>query len=86
MSLQFAEFNGSNIVDFPLATENLFLGPYTDDGKLSDVGTIQCLAIATAPNFTQTAIGNVAQANHFMVFDRVNVRIGWASRDCAVPM
>ena len=33
MSVQFVGFNGCNIVDFPLAVENMFLGPYTNDGK-----------------------------------------------------
>ncbi|CAM6032497.1 unnamed protein product [Sphagnum compactum] len=73
----FIDASGNGTVHFVLAPENyisLYLEPPT-----------YCLTILpSAENgLLVNIIGNLAQANHQMVFDRVNQQIGWASADCS---
>ncbi len=60
-------------VDFVLSLENVFL-------RYSE--TVECLTILSHNPPSAMIIGNTAQANHEMVFDRANGQIGWASRTC----
>lgn len=78
VSFQFSGFDGG-IVAFPLAGQNLFLPNSTDDV------TVQCLAILPS-NPGPNIIGNIAQADHYIESDLVNMKIGWTSRDCSLPL
>ncbi|CAM6072825.1 unnamed protein product [Sphagnum tenellum] len=60
-------------VDFVLSLENVFL-------RYSE--TVECLTILSHNPPSAMIIGNTAQANHEMVFDRANGQIGWASTTC----
>jgi hypothetical protein len=64
--------SGAAPVDFELAPENI-LFPYSE--------TVSCLTIMSIDS-SPSIIGNMAQANHEMVYDRVNGQIGWASTTC----
>ncbi len=66
--------SGAELVEFVLYGENVFI-PSTDTGVL-------CLSILPVPPRFPMVIGNIAQANHEMVFDRANRQIGWASTRC----
>jgi hypothetical protein len=77
VSLQFSGINGT-VVDFVLAEQSLFF-PGNDDG------TVQCLVIVPR-DFGFNIIGNIAQADHYIETDLVNMRIGWTSKDCSLPM
>jgi hypothetical protein len=77
-NLQFSGYNSTDIVDFPLLFENLFIPP-TDDG------TVWCLA-ASSQVGGQNIIGNIAQGDHYLETDLVNKKIGWTSRDCTLPL
>jgi hypothetical protein len=44
--------------------------------------TVVCLTILSVNPGSTMIIGNTAQADHEMVFDRVNGQIGWASTTC----
>jgi hypothetical protein len=60
-------------VDFVLYPENvLFMSSET----------VGCLNIQLVKPPGPMIIGNTAQADHEMVFDRVNGQIGWASTTC----
>jgi hypothetical protein len=76
VSLQFSGVNGTT-VDFPLAEQNVFLP--------ADDGTVQCLAIVPG-DFRINIIGNIAQADHYIETDLVDMKIGWTSKDCSLPM
>jgi hypothetical protein len=60
-------------VDFVLSLANVFL-QYSE--------TVECLTIRLRNPPGPMIIGNTAQANHEMVFDRANGQIGWASTTC----
>ncbi|CAK9224450.1 unnamed protein product [Sphagnum troendelagicum] len=64
--------SGAAPVDFELAPENI-LSPYSE--------TVSCLTIMLIDS-SPSIIGNMAQANHEIVYDRVNGQIGWASTTC----
>ncbi len=66
--------SGAEPVDFVLYPENVFRLP-------SETGVL-CLAIMSGTPSGPMVIGNTAQADHEMVFDRVNGQIGWASTTC----
>ncbi len=66
--------SGGEPVDFVLYQENLFL-PTLETGAL-------CLTIMSINSSGPMIIGNTAQADHEMVFDRVNNQIGWVSITC----
>jgi hypothetical protein len=77
ITFHFIDASGNGTVHFVLAPENyisLYLEPF-----------IYCLTILPGADFglPVSIIGNLAQANHQMVFDRVNHQIGWASADCS---
>ena len=76
MSLQFAAVDGT-IVDYLLASENIFI-PYSD--------TVECLAIGVLDGINSNFIGNIAQGDHYIVYDVLDARIGWESRDCTIPL
>ena len=80
MSFQFSGVGGG-VVDFPLTGENLFTTLITGDP------TVQCLTIVPAGSqFFVNIIGNFAQGDHYIETDLVNMRIGWASRNCSQPL
>ncbi|CAK9870089.1 unnamed protein product [Sphagnum jensenii] len=60
-------------VDFVLSVENVFL-------LVSE--TVACLTIKSLNPPGVMIIGNTAQGNHEMVFDRAHGQIGWASTIC----
>ncbi|CAM6046224.1 unnamed protein product [Sphagnum compactum] len=60
-------------VDFVLSPENVLLAS-------SDI--VVCLTIQLVNPPGTMIIGNTAQADHEIVFDRANGRIGWASTTC----
>ncbi|CAK9875141.1 unnamed protein product [Sphagnum jensenii] len=66
--------SGAELVEFVLHGENVLI-PSTDTAVL-------CLSILPVPPGSPMVIGNIAQANHAMVFDRANRQIGWASTRC----
>ncbi|KAH8965117.1 hypothetical protein BDL97_04G102200 [Sphagnum fallax] len=66
--------SGAESVDFVLSPENVFRLPSETD--------VLCLAIMSISPSGPMVIGNIAQADHEMVFDRVNGQIGWASTTC----
>ncbi len=66
--------SGAELVEFVLYGENVLM-PSTDTGVL-------CLSIVPISPGSPMVIGNIAQANHEMVFDRANRQIGWASTRC----
>ncbi|CAK9233273.1 unnamed protein product [Sphagnum troendelagicum] len=77
ITFHFKDASGNGTVHFVLAPENyisLYLEP-----------CLYCLTIlpAAESGLLVNVIGNLAQANHQMVFDRVNHQIGWASADCS---
>ncbi|CAK9206716.1 unnamed protein product [Sphagnum troendelagicum] len=65
--------SGGEPVDFVLSLDNVLL-PYSE--------TVKCLTIMSLNPPGVMIIGNTAQANHEVVFDRVNRQIGWASTTC----
>lgn len=65
--------SGAESVDFVLSLENVLL-PSSE--------TVACLSIQSLNPPGVMIIGNTAQANHEVVFDRVNRQIGWASTTC----
>ena len=79
MTLHFSEVNGTT-VDFQLTGENLFFPNGESD--------VQCLALDVEPDTfgNSNIVGNVAQANHYVEYDLVNMRIGWTSKDCSLPL
>jgi len=77
ITFHFIDASGNGTVHFVLAPENyisLYLEPF-----------LYCLTILSGADsgLPVNIIGNLAQANHQMVFDRVNHQIGWASADCS---
>ncbi|CAK9206712.1 unnamed protein product [Sphagnum jensenii] len=72
--LHLQSVSGAEPVDFVLYPENVLL-PFLETGAL-------CLSIMSVPAGSTMIIGNTAQADHEMVFDRVNRQIGWASTTC----
>jgi len=77
MTLHFSGYNGG-IVHFPLTGKNLFI-------KASD--DVECLMVLPNEGIIGiNIIGNVAQADHVMEFDSKNMKIGWTSRDCSLPL
>jgi hypothetical protein len=64
--------SGAAPVDFKLAEDNILL-PVLE--------FLYCLTIVSDP-LSIMIIGNTAQANHQIVFDRVKHQIGWASTTC----
>jgi hypothetical protein len=70
----FKDASGNGTVHFVLAPEN-YISLYLEPPSY-------CVTILPTP-LPVSIIGNLAQANHQMVFDRVNHRIGWASADCS---
>ncbi|KAH8965108.1 hypothetical protein BDL97_04G101700 [Sphagnum fallax] len=66
--------SGAEPVDFVLYPENVFRQP-------PETGVL-CLTIMSINSTGPMIIGNTAQADHEMVFDRVNNQIGWASTKC----
>ncbi len=66
--------SGAELVDFVLYGENVLI-PSTETG-------ISCLSIMSVFPGTPMVIGNIAQADHKMVFDRANRQIGWADTTC----
>jgi hypothetical protein len=65
--------SGAEPVDFVLYPENVLL---------VSSETVVCLSIGLGNPAGPMIIGNTAQANHEMVFDRANGQIGWASTTC----
>ncbi len=65
--------SGTETVDFVLSSDNVIF--YYSD-------TVVCLNIMSVSPPGPMIIGNTAQADHEMVFDRVNGQIGWASTTC----
>jgi hypothetical protein len=65
--------SGAEPVDFVLYPENVFL---------QSSETVYCLTIMSVNPGGPMIIGNTAQADHEMVFDRVNGQIGWAETTC----
>jgi hypothetical protein len=80
MSLQLFGYNSTAIVDFPLFFRNLFLS----FGTLN--GMAWCLAMRYREGSVVNIIGNIAQGDHYIETDLVNKKIGWASRDCTLPI
>jgi hypothetical protein len=77
ITFHFIDASGNGTVHFVLAPENyisLYLEPF-----------LYCLTILPGAErgLPVSIIGNLAQANHQMVFDQVNHQIGWASADCS---
>jgi hypothetical protein len=66
--------SGAELVDFVLYPENVLL--------LSTENGVLCLSIMSLNPPGVMIIGNTAQANHEMVFDRANGEIGWAYTTC----
>ena len=79
MTYHFADVDDTGaVVDFELGYENL----YTKHRS-----TLFCLAIARAdPKTDVNVIGNIQQANHYVEYDGALDRIGWAFKDCTVPV
>ncbi len=65
--------SGAEPVDFVLSLENVIFF-YSE--------TVVCLSILFVLPGYPTIIGNIAQADHEMVFDRANRQIGWAPTKC----
>ncbi len=65
--------SGAETVDFVLSPENVLF---------TSSETVVCLTIMSVNPAGTMIIGNTAQADHEMVFDRVNGQIGWASTTC----
>jgi len=76
-TLHFAGVNGTT-ADFSLSGENLFIPSAYDD--------VACLGLAPSGALGFNIIGNIAQADHYVETDLENLRIGWASRNCSLPM
>jgi len=77
MTLHFASLD-STIVDFELTRQNLFI-PIEDD--------VDCLAVVNGASIIGfNIIGNIAQADHYVETDLENMRIGWKSKNCSLPM
>ncbi len=70
----FQSVSGAEAVDFVLYEENVLI-PSTETGAL-------CISIVPVPPGIPMIIGNIAQADHEMVFDRANRQIGWADKTC----
>jgi hypothetical protein len=66
--------SGAELVDFVLHGENVLLA--------SPETGVLCLSILLGLPGFPLIIGNTAQADHEMVFDRANRQIGWASTKC----
>jgi hypothetical protein len=80
VNLQFSGVKSTGVVDFPLSFRNLFFpGVTTDD-------TVWCLAMGYEEGAGVNIIGNIAQADHYIETDLANKKIGWASKDCTLPM
>ncbi|KAH8957599.1 hypothetical protein BDL97_07G100500 [Sphagnum fallax] len=77
ITFHFKDASGNGTVHFVLAPEN-YISLYMEP-------CLYCLSIlpAAESGLLVNVIGNLAQANHQMVFDRVNHQIGWASADCS---
>jgi hypothetical protein len=81
VNLQFSGEKSTGVVDFPLFFHSLFYPGVTTDN------TVWCLAVGSEALLgNQNIIGNIAQSNHYVETDLVNKKIGWASRDCTLPM
>jgi hypothetical protein len=80
MSLQLSGYNSTGIVDFPLFFRNLFHPIGTPDG------IAWCLAMRYGEGSVVNIIGNIAQGDHYIETDLVNKKIGWALRDCTLPI
>ncbi len=65
--------SGTETVDFVLSLDNVIF---------FHSETVVCLTIVSVNPPYAMVIGNIAQADHEMVFDRVNGQIGWASTTC----
>lgn len=74
VTFHFRGEDGESEVDFKLKDENLY-------GPLVDVAGALCLA-ARALSVDNMVVGSVNQANHYIETDVVNMRMGWASKDC----
>jgi hypothetical protein len=75
ITFHFIEPNGNGTTKFVLAPHN-FLFVYLEP-RLYCL-TILSILVSVVPT---SIIGNIAQANHQMVFDQVHHQIGWASTD-----
>jgi hypothetical protein len=77
ITFHFIDASGNGTVHFVLAPEN-YISLYLEPPSY-------CLTILPSAEggLHVNIIGNLAQANHQMVFDQVNHRIGWASADCS---
>jgi hypothetical protein len=73
MAFQFEDANGATI-DFQLTPENLLIELQTP--------SLVCLSILPTDQVT-SIIGNIAQQDHHMVFDRVSNQVGWVSTTCS---
>jgi hypothetical protein len=73
MAFQFTAAAGTGNVDFPLASENIFL-------PVDDQGHHQCLAFRVG--FGISIIGNIAMGDHLVEYDLVNHVIGWKQQVC----
>jgi hypothetical protein len=78
VNLQFSGVESTGVVDFPLHFESLFFP--------DDINNVWCLAANRRDGLGVNIIGNVAQADHYIETDLVNKKIGWASRDCTLPI
>lgn len=77
MTLHFSGLNGA-IVDFPLTGQIL---------SVQVSHHVECLAMGPAERRIHiNDIGNVAQSDHYVETDLGNMKIGWTSRDCSLPM
>jgi len=83
MSLYFAGTNGTDVVEFPLSRQNIFI-PVTDDADV----LVECLAMQSTGDDSSTMIfGNIAQADHYVEYDVTNLQLGWTtSVDCSLPL
>ncbi len=77
ITIHFVKVNGNGTIEFVMALEN-FLSVYLEP-------RLYCLTILSTlvSGVPTSIIGNIAQANHQMVFDQVHHRIGWALIDCS---
>jgi hypothetical protein len=73
MAFQFTAAAGTGNVDFPLASENIFVAA-------DNLGHHQCLAFDVG--FGISIIGNTAMGDHLVEYDLVNHVIGWKQQVC----
>lgn len=73
MAFQFGDANGATI-NFQLTPENLLIE--------FQAPSLVCLSILPTDQVT-SIIGNIAQQDHHMVFDRVSNQVGWVSTTCS---